>query len=292
MNSLWIVLGLVAAFTLATSDALTKRALTVHNEYVIAWLRLVLSLPVLLPALFFVPVPPLDFEFYVAGVLSVPMEIIALILYVRALRLSPLSLTLPFLSLTPVFLIVIPYLVLGERISLIGAAGVLLIAAGGYVLNIREYRKGLLEPFMAIKKEKGALLMIAVAFIYSITSTLGKMAVEHSHPVFFAAVYYPALVAAFTPVVIYKARHDLYAAMRSGAVKAALIPGILYGVMATSHMIGISLTDVAYLISVKRLSLLIGVVYGHVLFRESGMKERIAGATIMLAGFIMIVLFH
>ena len=34
------------------------------------------------------------------------------------------------------------------------------------------------------------------------------------------------------------------------------------------------MTKVAYMVSVKRLSLLIGVFYGFVLFKEKGMKER------------------
>ncbi len=54
----------------------------------------------------------------------------------------------------------------------------------------------------------------------------------------------------------------------------------------------LSLTNVAYMISVKRLSLLIGVFYGHVLFRESGIRERLLGTALMLTGFVLIVLFH
>jgi len=60
MEHSWVWLSLVAAFTLATSDALTKRALAFHDEYVVAWLRLVFSLPLLLIIFLFIPVPKLD----------------------------------------------------------------------------------------------------------------------------------------------------------------------------------------------------------------------------------------
>jgi hypothetical protein len=35
----WILLSLTSAFSLATSDALTKKVITDENEYVIAWSR-------------------------------------------------------------------------------------------------------------------------------------------------------------------------------------------------------------------------------------------------------------
>ncbi|MCK7510529.1 MAG: hypothetical protein MZV70_45055 [Desulfobacterales bacterium] len=62
--------------------------------------------------------------------------------------------------------------------------------------------------------------------------------------------------------------------------------------MIISHMIAMSLTQVAYMISVKRLSLIFGVIYGYVLFRESGIRERLAGTALMIAGFALIILFH
>ncbi|MDI6800441.1 MAG: DMT family transporter [Thermodesulfovibrionales bacterium] len=292
MENIWILFALVSAFTLATSDAFTKKALLIHNEYLIAWLRLLLSLPILFVSLLFIPIPPLDKDFFTAFFIALPLEVAATILYIKALRISPLSLTLPFLSLTPVFLIVVPYVLLGERISIFGGIGVFLIAAGGYTLNIKEFKKGIFEPFMAIKREKGSVYMIIVALIFSFTSSLGKMAIEHSSPVFFGAAYIAVLVFFLTPIALYKGRDELRPVLKNGAIKSAVIPGILQSAMIISHMIAMSLANVAYMISVKRLSLLIGVFYGYLFFKESGIKERMLGTVLMLAGFMLIVLYH
>src|SRR4030043_1798235 len=105
MYSSWVIPSLISAFTLATSDALTKKVLSCSNEYIVAWLRLVFSLPLLFVALLFIPLPGLDKWFYIAFFVSIPLEILSIVLYTKALKLSPLSLTLPFLSLTPLFLI-------------------------------------------------------------------------------------------------------------------------------------------------------------------------------------------
>lgn len=289
MSYLWVVLSLISAFTLATSDALTKKTLISSNEYIVAWFRLVFSLPLLFVIFLFIPVPELDRDFYIAFLLALPLEILSIVMYIKALRISPLSLTLPFLALTPVFLIFISYLILGEKVSLLGGIGILLIASGSYTLNIRTIRKGIFEPFKAIMKEKGSILMIGVALIYSVTSSLGKMAIEHSSPLFFGTTYFIAVTTIFAPIAFWMGRSDLKSFISGRQFKGLFLPGLFYGIMIASHMIAMSLAKVAYMISVKRISLIISVIYGYLFFREEDIKERLFGATLMFIGFVMVV---
>lgn len=289
MPCTWVFLALISAFTLATSDALTKKALAHINEYLVAWFRLLFSIPLLLLLWIFVPVPKLDIEFYKAFALALPLEIIAIVLYIKALRISPLSLTLPFLSLTPVFLIVVSYLIIGEKVSFHGSIGIIFLAAGSYALNLHKMRRGVFQPFKAITKEKGSVLMIGVALIYSITSSLGKMAIEHSSPLFFGITFFITVTIIFAPIALWMARSELKSFISGRQFKGLLLPGLFYSVMIASHMIAISLTKVAYMISVKRTSLIIGVVYGYFLFKEKNIRERLLGAALMFIGFVMIV---
>jgi drug/metabolite transporter (DMT)-like permease len=285
----WVFLSLISAFTLATSDALTKKALAHSNEYLVAWFRILFSIPVLLIIWIFIPIPKLDFEFYKAFLLSVPLEILSIILYIKALRISPLSLTLPFLSLTPVFLIGVSYLLLGEEVSFQGGIGIVFIAAGSYALHLHEMRKGIFEPFRSITKERGSVLMIGVAFIYSITSSLGKMAIEHSSPLFFGITYFVVLTFIFSPLALWFGKPGLKSFFSENKFKNMILPGLFYSFMIISHMIALSLTKVAYMISIKRTSLLIGVIYGYFLFKEEKIKQRLSGALLMFAGFVLIV---
>ncbi|MBU5638022.1 EamA family transporter [Geomonas sp. Red69] len=283
---LWFPLTLLSAFFLATSDATTKRALTGRNEYLVTWLRIVPTLPLFLIPLLFIPVPKLGDDFYFCIFTGLPLEAVAIILYTKALKLSPLSLTLPLLSLTPLLLLVVPYLLLGERISAMGGAGILLIALGGYLLNTGRGETGILAPLRALAGDKGAMCMLGVAAIYSVTSTLGKRAIAASSPLFFAAVYLPLLVLVLTPVALYKSRGELGPALRNGTVEAALLPAVCYALQALTHVYAVNMTNVAYMIAVKRLSLLFGVLYGHYLFKEKG---GIVSTLIMLAGVFLIV---
>ena len=291
MQILWLPITLFCAFSLATSDALTKKALAArHNEYLIAWFRLLLMLPPLIILLLSVPLPPIGQEFTHTVLSALPLELLALILYCKALKLSPLGVTVPFLALTPVFLLVIPYLLIGERISMTGGTGIILIAVGSYMLNLHSRSDGFLAPFRAILRERGSLCMIGVAVLFSFTATLCKKAISCSSPLFFAGLYPILLFFCLTPVALWKGRHELPLLRGTGILSATLLPALFSLGETISGLIALSLTKVAYMIAVKRLSLLMGILYGCFLFREEGLRERLAGGGLMVAGVALIVI--
>ena len=286
---MWIIYALLTALFLATSDALTKHVLVSKDEYFVAWARLLFALPILLITLFFIRWPLLNGTFWIATACALPLEIGAVILYTKALKVSPISLTIPFLAFTPLFIILTSYLLLGEKISSRGGAGILLIAAGSYALNIHKAKESIYDPIKAIFKEKGALMMIMVAFLYSFTSTLGKMAIENSSPIFFGSFYFILLTVLFTPIALTKNKDKIVFTKRD--IRALIFIGISYSLMIIFHMLAMSLTTVAYMISIKRISLIFSIVYGHILFKEERMSERLFGGMVMLVGFALIVLY-
>ncbi|GAB4534368.1 MAG: EamA family transporter [Thermodesulfovibrionia bacterium] len=285
---MWIIYALLTAFFFATSDALTKWALRSRNEYFIAWMRLVSAVPVLVISLFLIEIPTLDKTFWIATLIALPLEVIAIILYTKALKSSPLTLTMPFLSFTPIFLIIVSYLMLGERVSLQGAIGILLIAIGSYILNIHTVGRSLIEPLRLIIKERGSIMMMAVAFIFSLTSSLGKMAIVHSSPIFFGSLYFILLTIIFTPIAMIANRERL--SISRGDVVSLIPIGLTYSLMIIFHMIAMSRANVAYMISVKRMSIFFSILYGHILFKEERIGQRAFGALLMFMGFVLIVL--
>ena len=84
---LWFYLALASAFFSATSDGLSKKAFARGDEYVVGWMRLFLAAPVLALLLPFAGgIPRLDATFYLTVVIMVPLEITALLLYLKAIR--------------------------------------------------------------------------------------------------------------------------------------------------------------------------------------------------------------
>lgn len=280
---MWVIYALLCALFLATSDALAKRILETEDERWVAWIRISLAAPFLLPFLFFTPVPALDRTFWIATAAALPLEILAILLYIRAIKISPLSVTVPFLAFTPIFLVVVAYLVLGERPGSRQLLGIICIVAGGYLLNVRASKEGLLGPVRAVFREKGSVLMLLVALIYSVTSTLGKLAINHSGPVFFGAIYFTLVTVAFSPFVL-AGNGRPRPRWRWGLLGV----GLFYGLMALFHYLALSMTQVAYMISVKRTSIIFSVVYGWLLFRERDIGERLLGSAVMLVGVVLV----
>jgi len=279
--------ALGAAFFTAVSDAMSKQILQRHSAVVVAWARLAYASVFLLPLLFFIPIPALDGFFWLTIAALLPLEIIAILLYMKALQISPLSLTVPFLSLTPAFTIFTSFLILGELPNPSGLIGICFIVAGAFALNIHLLKRGALQPLRQILSERGSLLMVVVAFIYSITSVLGKAAIRHSSPAFMGICYIPLISLALLPLALRKGMGG--AQLKSGGQWFFLI-GACQALMALCHFKGISMILVSYMISVKRLSLLFGVAFGGIFFHEEHIRQRLAGSLLMLAGVVLIVI--
>jgi uncharacterized membrane protein len=286
---LWVFYAFLTAFSLATADALSKKAMSRSNEYIVVWVREGYALPFLLIIFLFIDVPSLNSTFFLTLLLLLPLEVTALILYVRAIRVSPLSLTIPFLAFSPIFIIIIGFIILGEMPDRSGIAGIVMIVFGAYLLNIKAQSEGLLEPFKAIGKEKGSVLMIIVALIYSVTSTLGKVAILHSSPLFFGFFYPLILTIVLTPIVWFKTKGNFREAFTRPVMFVMI--GLSTASMIIFHFLAINLTEVAYMISVKRTSLIFSVLYGKLLFDEEELSDRLLGSSVMLMGVILITLF-
>lgn len=282
----WLFLALTAAFSLATADALTKKYFSRLSTYEMGLTRLVYTIPWLVLALLFVPWPDLDRTFFLSFAAAIPLEAVAFMSYMKAIKSSPLSLTLPFLAFTPVFIILTGWLILGETVTLVGVLGILCIVIGAYFLYLSHMKTGLWEPFKAIFREPGSRLMLLVSFIYSITSTLGKLAILHSSPYFFGISYYivfTLFMLSFLPAV----RGARAVTLLKNPVRG-LIVGAVMSIMVFSHMLSISMVQAVYMVSVKRMSIIFGVLYGAWLFKETRITERLAGAVIMIIGIFLI----
>lgn len=261
--------------------------------------------PFLLPFFLAVPWPETDPVFWQTLAVLVPFEIAALVLYMRALKVSPLSLSIPFLAFTPTFVLMTGWLVLGEQVTGAGMAGVLLTVMGAYVLYMDSWNMTFLAPFRAFAREEGARLMLGVAAIYSLTSVLGKKAVQHSSPLFFACFYF-LLLAFVTPVVLWIFSLMLdrirpganfigpVCPIRKGgsfAWTAWGTVGFFQAFMVICHMWAINIVAAAYMIAVKRTSLFFSVIFGKLVFDEEKVPQRLTGTGLMVTGVGLIVIY-
>jgi uncharacterized membrane protein len=285
----WFWLSLITALTQAVKDACLKRCLgrmdvgVAMTSYTVAaagflWLGAGLAeRPALGPA--FWPV------LLLGGLLGA----ITFFLYGKALRAGDLSLTLPMLAFTPLFLLVTSPLTLGEFPRAPGLVGILCVVAGSYVLNLRERTKGFWGPVKALWTNRGARLMLLVAAIWSVGANFDKVGLRASSPEFWIAAVYSASAVALAPGLLGRHRH-LAAQLVSGPW-LLLAAGLLEAVGLICQMHALTLTLVPYVISVKRVSIVFGVLLGALVFRERDIAHRLPGAIVMVAGVFFIAVF-
>jgi len=283
----WVPLAIVTAVGFASagsySKALSKRA----HVYVVTWALLALSAPWTAMALMRSGMPPIGDEFLRAALISVAVNVVGTTIHVKALSLSPLSLTMPFLAFTPLFMLVPSWIVLGETPGAFGLLGIVLIVGGGYAMHLDKIRGGFLAPLKAIAREKGSLLTLLVAAIWSISAVYDKVATVTSSPAYYTTFFSLAFALVYAPFLVIGLRKrppDLATWPR-----LALL-GLFTAIMILSQFAALEMTVASYVIAIKRAGMILSVVFGYFFFKEKHLRARLTGAMLMMAGVVVLSL--
>ncbi len=277
---------------LASSDAAAKYWLRDADAREMVVVRLGLSGLLLIPWVLTFDLPPLPLPFWGWMAIVMPLEIIAMLLYVQAIRDYPLALTLPYLAFTPVLVIVTGWAVLGETVSGPGLAGIGLVVVGSWLLNFERAEHltpaTLFAPLKAIVVNRGSRLMLLTAAIYAVTSVGGKAAMQWLSAEQFGAFYF-ALLAIVVLVFTLLSKPRALCVGRFGALPLLVVAGFM-ALMVITHFMALIQVEAAYMIAVKRTSLLFGMLYGAMLFGERHLSRHLVAGGLMVAGVAMISL--
>lgn len=284
----WIAFAILTAVFRSLTDVAGKSGLKNIDEYLVAWSLFLFALPFIGILLFFTEIPEIGRDFWLALLVGGSMNVVTNLLYMKAIKMSDLSITIPMTTFTPLFMLLTSPLIIGEFPNAYGIIGIVLIVTGSYILNFKEKKKGYLAPFKALFREKGPRLMLLVAFIWSITANFDKIGIQNSSVFFWAASVNAFIAVGFIPVVMTFSKNRARQLRKNFSTLSGI--GFLHGLMIVFQMVAVSLTLVAYVISIKRTSAAISVLMGSLFFREKGLRERLAGVFIMLAGVVVITL--
>ena len=286
---LWLTLSLSSAFFTALGDALLKRFFSDLNALEMGLIRILYCAPWIIGPFLAAPQPSVAPSFWLMTAAVLPLEITALILYMRALQISPMSLSIPFLAFTPVWMILAGWVILDELPGPFGATGIFIIVVGAYILNLNRGKHGILDPVKALFREPGSRLMLLVSAIYAITASMGKKLTLMTGALWFGTMYFLLLAAVMTVVF------TLTGKVRFKKVLSrpwrGLAAGLCFALMVLTHFWAISLAQASYMVAVKRSSLIFSVLFGRLFFGETSFGSRLAGSLIMFVGLAVISLW-
>jgi uncharacterized membrane protein len=90
------------------------------------------------------------------------------------------------------------------------------------------------------------------------------------------------------PILLHKSKQNIKEIPRQLWI---LVPvGLFAATRIIFQMLAINLALVSYVISIKRTSVLFSIFFGYLVFKEKGVRGRLAGALLMLAGVLLITL--
>jgi drug/metabolite transporter (DMT)-like permease len=285
---LWAAFALLGAILDAGYYALVKRFLASLEDEVIAAGTFLSTAAILLALSLARGIPPVGPNLLPAAIATGVINIAAAFLVYSALRRTDLSLAVPVITFTLVFLMGTSFLFLGEAPGTAGAAGILLIVAGSVLMNASPGGFGFLQPVRNMARDRGILIMFGVAFLYSLSLPFDKAVVLASDPVFGSSLVYLVIGSVFLAVSL--GRRSWRTASPEILLLACTCLGLALSVESVAINTAYTLQIVPYVIAVKRLSILFSVLIGGMVFREGGLRYRLLGGLVMMAGATAIVL--
>ena len=256
------------------------------DEFVTAFSSRIFGVPILLAALLYSGLPELGANFFL---LAIPQSLVIAftsIIIAKAYKESDASIVTPMYAVSPVLVLATSFMILGETPSLLGAAGVLLIAFGAYTLKINR-KDSLLDPIRKLWEERGVQLILVVVLIYSVTANTDKIGVNMSSPVMWPLTIYTLSSLFMLPVMISKSG-DWRKKVKTEWKPLALL-GSMGGIAIILQMTAVKLTLVSYVVSIKRLSIPLTVILSYFMLQEKqDTAKRIMASTLMAAGALLI----
>lgn len=286
---MWIILVLLNPILDSVRSVISKRASKSIDSYMVSWANNLIPTILFTPLLFFIDLQFND-EFIISLAISGSINIIAVILYHRAVMKSDISVVIPMLSFTPLFMLITSPFLVDEFPNEYGLLGVLSIVSGSYLLNIKTSGKGLFAPFKALYDNKGTRYMLITAFLFSISANFDKRAVLASSPWQYIVFLNLIIFIGVSVFLMFNRKFSLKDVILER--KNLFIISLFTAIVFVVHMLAIELTLAVYVVTVKRLNGVFAVMLGSVFLSEGKIRERLLGASLMFIGVLLITLFH
>lgn len=205
-----------------------------------------------------------------------------------AYRDGDLSMTYPLAQTSMFYVPLWGVLLLGESLSPFGVAGISLIVAGAYCIQLRALTPGeILRPFSQLGNRSVQAALLA-GFIYSIGAILDKTGVDTYSAYHFTYVLVFFMLCIMSLNLLRPAYRGRIMEEWRQSRKLVLWSGPVMLASFLSFRFGLQLSPVSYAVPVRQVSLLIGVLIGLLFLGESFGRIRLTSAGMILAGVALV----
>ena len=287
MSNLAFSLIIISAVMHAIWNLLVKRSR--HKTVFIWWMFLTSS------ALFTAALP-LSHEIFSwpnnQTIIMIAIGSVSFVLYHllngRAYHDGDLSVVYPLSQTSMIYVPIWGVTLLGERLSLTGICGILLVILGTF--SVQMQRITLVElsrPFRDLKSTSVRAALLA-GFIYSIGSIAEKTGVRHYPPLYFTYFLILTMLLLMTMNLCRSKYRVAIAEEWRENWRPILCSGPIVMTSFLTFRYGLNLARVGYAIPVRQVSIMVGVLIGIFFLRESFGRVRLLSATLIVTGAVLI----
>lgn len=286
---MWLGLALAAALFQVLRNTAMKRLGHALDEYINVWGRFTFLLPFALLGCVLGGFPEIKPGFVGWCALFGVSQTLSTLALSKALKLSEISLVTALWKVSLLVLLGMAWVTIGEHPSPLGVAGVLLSAAGVYLLNVGRARIGPWEPLTVLFTDRGQRYTLLAALFYAPSVITIKQAILASNASMGTLGGYLAASAIMTPVALAtSARH--FAGLRR-YWKDFVALGLFAALTTISQGQAYTLTLSSYVEAVKQVEILFAMAIGVLAFGEAQrVRESALGAVVMLIGMVLLAL--
>ena len=290
MSALAISLVLLSALFHALRSLFTKES---GDKQVFLWLYSIIALlfffPLFIYFIFRVGITTPAAYAWCAG--SGFMHSLYWIFLTQSYKEGDLSHVYPIMRSSPALVLVIAVLFLGEQVSVQGAAGILLVAVGVYIINMKHISgEELFAPVKAISCDRSTQFAFLTLISVAIYSIVDKMAVAYIHPILFAFFHLFFGMCYYTPyIALTKNAGAVKKEWDTGSLRI-IMSGVIGIVGYSLILIAFTIERVSYIVGLRQTSIVFAVFMGSYFLKEKHKGIRLAGALIIFSGGFLISL--
>jgi len=286
---MWLGLALAAALFQVLRNTAMKRLGHALDEYINVWGRFTFLLPFALVTCWLTGWPTLKPGFYAWCLIFGVCQTLSTLALSKALKLAEISLVTALWKVSLLILLGMAWLTIGETPNVLGLVGVLLSAAGVYLLNIARAHVSPWEPLRILVTDRGQRYTLLAAFFYAPSVITLKQAILASNTAAGTLGAYLAASLVVTPLALTTSSHHFGSIGQYWKEFVAL--GLFAALTTMSQGKAYTLTLSSYVEAVKQVEILFAMAVGIAWFGEAQrVRESALGAIVMLLGMVLLAL--
>ncbi len=289
----WFYLAFISAVFSALAAISEKKVLfkldALDFSFFVSVITLVLSIPFFFDA-------PLDLGFstpliilFIKAILSA----IAFLCVMLAIKNLEISEALPLLALSPGLVAILGALLIGDVLVLNEWIGLILMLIGTYILELRKDDQSFIDPFKSLLRFQKYKYVFFALILFSVTSLIDRVLLKDFKlpPYTFMAYQQLFFAIIFSSLILFRKKKfkEIFKPLNRNIVFLIIVISIFTVIYRYTQIEATKIAAVALVLSVKRLSVLMAIIIGGRLFKESNVLKRVIAAIIILTGLIILV---